>query len=46
MILKRIFISEKIVDINGTKKGGWNQNIRKRGGEEYYPPSNDWIGIG
>ena len=34
------------IDINGTKNGGWNQTIRKRGGEDYIPPSNDWIGIG
>ena len=46
MILKELFIDENIVDINGTKNGGWNQNVRKRGGEDYIPPSNDWIGIG
>ena len=46
MIFKELFINENIVDINGTKNGGWNQNIRKRGGEDYYPPSNDWVGIG
>jgi len=45
-ILKELFISEDIVDMNGTKNGGWNQNIRKRGGEDYIPPSNDWAGIG
>ena len=46
MILKELLINENIVDINETKNGGWIQNIRKRGGEDYIPPSNDWIGIG
>ena len=46
MIFKGLFINENIVDINGTKNGGWNQNIRKRGGEDYIPPSDDWVGIG
>ena len=46
MIFKELFINENIVDINGTKNGGWNQNIRKRGGEDYIPPSDDWVGIG
>ena len=45
-IFKELFISEDIVDIKGTKNGGWNRNIRKRGGEDYIPPSNDWVGIG
>ena len=46
MILKELFVNENIVDINGTKNGGWNQTLRKRGGEDYIPPSNNWIGIG
>ena len=45
-IFKELFISEHFVDIKGTKNRGWNQNIRKRGGEDYIPPSNEWIGIG
>ena len=45
-IFKELFIREDYVDIKGTKNRGWNQNIRKRGGEDYIPPSNEWIGIG
>ena len=45
ILLKELFIDENIVDINGTKNGGWVQNMRKRGGVDYIP-SNDWIGIG
>ena len=36
-IFKELFISEHFVDIKGTKNRGWNQNIRKRGGEDYIP---------
>ena len=46
LIFKELFIREDIVDINGTKNREWNQNIRKRGGEDYISPSNDWVGIG
>jgi len=45
-IFKALRITESMVNIERIKNGGWEQNIIKLGGEDYIPPSNDWIGIG
>ena len=44
--INELLINENLLDAKGNKNKNWNQNKRKRGGEDYIPPSNEWIGIG
>ena len=44
--INELLINENLLDAQGNKNKIWNQNKRKRGGEDYIPPSNEWIGIG
>ena len=44
-LLEALFISEQLLSSLGDRTSGWGYN-EKRGGEDYIPPINKWIGVG
>jgi hypothetical protein len=44
-LLEVLILNKEILDPFGDRSEGWGQN-ETRGGEDYLPPTNGWIGIG
>ena len=44
-LLDELYLSPSILDSRGNRFKGWGKN-EKRGGEDYIPPLNGWLGIG
>ena len=44
-LLDALFINQQLLSSLGDRTSGWGQD-EKRGGEDYIPPINKWIGVG